>query len=106
MENMSIPYEVIDCHIHPNYFRNNYGAVKDDETFFEENALIVSSLITRGSGSIRLTLDNLYISDDKVYIVVRTDEPEMGTADIKEVTFSFVVKQSDVVNVNEVITLE
>ena len=77
-----------------------------DETFFEENALIVSSLITRGSGSIRLTLDNLYISDDKVYIVVRTDEPGMGTADIKEVTFSFVVKQSDVANVNEVITLE
>ena len=88
--------------------RENVNSKRDlyDETFFEENALIVSSLITRGSGSIRLTLDNLYISDDKVYIVVRTDEPEMGTADIKEATFSFVVKQSDVVNVNEVITLE
>ena len=36
MENMSIPYEIIDCHIHPNYFRNNYGAVKNDETFFED----------------------------------------------------------------------
>ena len=88
--------------------KDNISAKRDlyDETFFEENALIVSSLITRGSGSIRLTLDNLYISDDKVYIVVRTDEPETGTADIQEATFSFVVKQSDVVNVNEVITLE
>ena len=67
--------------------------------------MIISSLITRGSGSIKLTLDNLYISKDKVYIVIRTDEPEMGTADIKEATFSFIVKQSDILNVNEVITL-
>ena len=36
METMSVPYEIIDCHIHPNYFRNNYGAVKDDETFFDD----------------------------------------------------------------------
>lgn len=77
-----------------------------DEAFFEENALIISSLITRGSGSIKLTLDNLYISDDKVYIVIRTDEPEMGTGDIQEATFSFAIKQSDVLSANEVITLE
>jgi hypothetical protein len=87
--------------------RENINSKRDlyDETFFEENALIISSLITRGSGSIKLTLDNLYISKDKVYIVIRTDEPEMGTADIKEATFSFIVKQSDILNVNEVITL-
>ena len=83
----------------------NYNYFLHNRIFFEENALIVSSVITRGSGSIKLTLDNLYISKDKVYIVIRTDEPEMGTCDIKEATFSFVVKQSDVVNVNEVITL-
>ena len=88
--------------------RENINSKKDlyDETFFEENALIISSLITRGSGSIKLTLDNIYISNDKVYIVVRTDEPEMGTADIKEATFAFIVKQSDILNVNEVVTLE
>lgn len=87
--------------------RENINSKRDlyDEAFFEENALIISSLITRGSGSIKLTLDNLYISKDKVYIVIRTDEPEMGTADIKEATFSFIVKQSDILNVNEVITL-
>lgn len=87
--------------------RENINSKRDlyDETFFEENALIISSLITRGSGSIKLTLDNLYTSKDKVYIVIRTDEPEMGTADIKEATFSFIVKQSDILNVNEVITL-
>lgn len=76
-----------------------------DEAFFEENALIISSLITRGSGSIKLTLDNLYISDDKVYIVIRTDKPAEGTADIQEATFAFIVKQSDIFNVSEVITL-
>lgn len=88
--------------------RENINSKKDlyDETFFEENALIISSLITRGSGSIKLTLDNLYISDNKVYIVVRTDEPAVGTADIQEATFAFIVKQSDILNVNEVVTLE
>ena len=33
---MSVPFEVIDCHIHPNYYNNLFGVVKDEETFFED----------------------------------------------------------------------
>lgn len=89
------------------FIKDNINSKRDlyDETFFEENALIISSLIICSSGSIALSLDNLYISDGKVYIVVRTDEPQIGTGDIQEATFAFIVKQSDVLNVNEVVTL-
>ena len=77
-----------------------------DELFFEENALIISKEVVRSSGSIKLSVDNVYKSDNKIYIVIRTDEPGMGTCDIQSATFSFIVKQSDVINVNEVITLD
>ena len=77
-----------------------------DESFFEENALIFTKIIVRGSGSIQLTVNNLYISGNKAYVVVRTDEPTMGTDDMQFRMFGFIVNQNDVVNVDEVITLE
>ena len=90
------------------YLKNNINSKRDlyDDSFFEENALIISKEIVRGSGSIKLTLDNLYITDNKVYIVIRTDEPIEGTCDMQFATFTFVVKKNDVINVTEVITLD
>ena len=90
------------------YLKDNINSKRDlyDDSFFEANALIISKEIVRGSGSIKLTLDNLYIADNKVYIVVRTDEPGEGTGDMQYVTFAFIVKKSDVIDVTEVITLE
>ena len=90
------------------YLKNNINSKRDlyDDSFFEENALIISKEIVRGSGSIKLTLDNLYIADNKVYIVIRTDEPIEGTCDMQCATFTFVVKKNDVINVTEVITLD
>ena len=84
------------------------NAAKDkyNETFFEENALILTRMITQGSGSIKLTVNNLYISENKVYVVIRTDIPSAGTGDMQYAFFAFVVDKDDVVNVNEVITLE
>ena len=84
----------------------NNARDKYDEAFFEENALIMTRMITRGSGSIKLTVNNLYISENKVYVVIRTDEPTMGTDDMRYAFFAFVVDKDDVVNVNEVVTLE
>lgn len=84
----------------------NAARDKYDETFFEENALIITRRITRGSGSIKLTVNNLYISENKVYVVIRTDNPSWGTDDMQYAFFAFVVDKDDVVNVNEVITLE
>ena len=77
-----------------------------NESFFEEYALIKTKVVVRGSGSIKLTVDNVYIAGDKVYVIVKTDVPAMGTGDMQYASFTFKVRQSDVVNVNEVVTLE
>lgn len=77
-----------------------------DEAFFEENALIVTDTITRSSLSIKLTVNNLYISDNKVYVVVRTDAPGMGDTAMQFTHFTFIVSKSEIINVTEVITLE
>ncbi len=84
------------------------NAAKDkyDEAFFDENALILTRMVVRGSGSIKLTVNGLYISENKVYVVIKTDIPVMGTADMQYAFLAFVVDKDDVVNVNEVITLE
>ena len=77
-----------------------------NEAFFEENALILTDTITRGSGSIRLGVKNVYISDNKVYIVVKTDVPGMGTDDMQYKSFTLKISKADLENVTEVITLE
>ena len=77
-----------------------------DESFFEANALIITKTIVRGSGSIDLTVNNLYIADNRVYVVVRSDIPVMCTADMQYTSFTLIVPKSDVIHVNEVVTLE
>ena len=77
-----------------------------DDSFFADNALIITKMIVRGSGSTKLNVDNIYLANDKVYVVVQTEEPNMGTCDVKYATFTVKVKQSDVINVDEVVTLE
>jgi hypothetical protein len=51
-------------------------------------------------------VNNLYLSEDKLYVVVRTDEPMGGTADMQYTMLGVVVDKNDVANVDEVITLE
>lgn len=78
-----------------------------DKAFFAENALIITRIITRGSGSINLSINNVYTAGEKAYVVVKTVEPRgFGTADMKYQSFSISVKQSDIVNVKELITLD
>ena len=90
------------------YEKERITAARDlyDETFFDENALIITRMITRGSSSIKLTVNNLYVSDDKVYVVIRTDDPKVCDDAMLHEFFGLAVKKSDVVNVNEVITLD
>ena len=90
------------------YEKDRITAAKDlyDDSFFEQNALIITKMITRSSGSIKLTVNNLYVSDNIIYVVIRTDVPTMGTCDMKEAFFGFAVAKSDVVNVDKVVTLE
>lgn len=90
------------------YYREKLTAAKNkyDDAFFESYALIFTKIIERPSGSIRLTVNNLYLSEDKLYVVVRTDEPMGGTADMQYTMLGVVVDKNDVANVDEVITLE
>jgi hypothetical protein len=86
----------------------NSARDKYDEAFFEDNALILTRMITRSSGSIKLKVHKLYISENKVYVVIRTDYPsgDVRTDDMLYAFYAFAVDKDDVVNVNEVITLE
>ena len=78
-----------------------------DEAFFTENALIITRTISRGSGSIKLSVNKVYTSGDKVYVAVKTVEPGgFGTADLKTQSFSISVKKSDLANVKDLITLD
>ncbi len=90
------------------YLREIINEQKDlyDASFFLNNALIITKKITRSSGSISLTINDLYISDNKVYVVVKTDVPMAGTDDMQYRTFAIKVSKIDVINVTEVITLE
>lgn len=78
-----------------------------DEAFFTENTLIITRTISRGSGSIKLSVNKVYTSGDKVYVAVKTVEPGgFGTADLKTQSFSISVKKSDLANVKDLITLD
>jgi len=90
------------------YEKNNINCLRDlyDEVFFENNSLIITKVIVRGSGSIRLTVDNVYISDSKIYVVVRTDKPDAGTCDMQYKIFGLVVDKESVKDIDEVITLD
>lgn len=77
-----------------------------DEAFFEENALIITRMITRSSCSIRLTIDNLYVSGNKVYVVIKTDVPGSGDDAMRYAHFGFAVDKNSVADVDEVVTLD
>ena len=77
-----------------------------DDAFFSDNAIIITKVLVRGSGSISLTIDNVYLSDGKIYVVVKTNVPSIGDAAMQYKNFALIVKKSEVLNINEVITLE
>ena len=77
-----------------------------DDAFFSDNAIIITKVLVRGSGSISLTIDNVYLSDGKIYVVVKTNVPSIGDAVMQYKNFALIVKKSEVLNINEVITLE
>ncbi len=52
------------------------------------------------------SVDGVYISGGKAYVVVRTDEASIGSADMASATLAVKVRKSDVAGVTEVITLE
>lgn len=87
-----------------NIFKDKYN-----EDFFETNALLVTKEITRGSGRYRTTVDNVYISDNKIYVVIRTScTPSEYPADmmVRETTFHLTVSKDAIKGATELITLD
>lgn len=75
-----------------------------NEAFFEENALILTRVFS-GSSSIGVRIDNLYISDNTVYVVKETKIPVYTTEDVVIRYFTIQVPKSEVANVDKVITV-
>ncbi len=75
-----------------------------DEAFFEESALILTRIFS-GSSSIGVRVNNLYVSDNTVYVVIETEVPTINTEDIVWRYFTIQVPKSEVANVDEVITV-
>ena len=75
-----------------------------NEAFFEENALILTRVFS-GSSSIGVRIDNLYISDNTVYVVKETKIPVYTTEDVVIRYFTIQVPKSEVADVDKVITV-
>ena len=75
-----------------------------NEAFFEESALILTRIFS-GSSSIGVRVNNLYVSDNTVYVVIETEIPTINTEDIVLRYFTIQVPKSEVANVDEVITV-
>lgn len=77
-----------------------------DEAFFEEYTLIITGIVS-DSSSIHMEVENLYLSENKVYAVISTSMTREATADdVRARFFTVKVKKSAVADVTEVITLE
>ncbi|MBO5040019.1 MAG: hypothetical protein J6D09_02860 [Clostridia bacterium] len=82
---------------------------KYKEDFFETNALLATKEITRGSGRYRTTVDNVYISDNKIYVVIRTScAPSEYPSDlmVRDATFYLAVSKDAIKGATELITLD
>jgi hypothetical protein len=80
---------------------------KYDEEFFETSALLVTKQITRSDLGYGLSVDNVYLSDNKIYVVIRTSNSEGAAPQaIQEKTFYLEVSKDAINGATELITLD
>ena len=82
--------------------KDQYG-----EDFFESNALLVTKQITRAHRNDGLVVDNVYLSDNKIYVVIRSTQAEgiLLPALLKR-TFYLTVSKDAIKGATELITLD
>ena len=84
-------------------------SIKDQygEDFFESNALLVTKQITRAHRNDGLVVDNVYLSDNKIYVVIRSTQAEgiLLPALLKR-TFYLTVSKDAIKGATELITLD
>ncbi len=84
------------------HIKDKYG-----EEFFETNALLVTKEITRSDLGYGLSVDNVYLSDNKIYVVIRTSNSEgMAPTALLEKTFYITVSKDAIKGATELITLD
>ena len=77
-----------------------------NDEFFSKNALIVSREISRYSISVRITVEGVYASQNKLYTLIRTDDPLGGFGAILSKNYTLVVSQESVQDIDEVLVLD
>ena len=83
-------------------FKDKYG-----EDFFEANVLLVTREITRSNLGYGLSVDTVYLADNKIYVVIRTLNSEgMAPTAILEKTFYIAVSKDAIKGATELITLD
>lgn len=84
-------------------------SIKDQygEEFFESNTLLVTKQIVRSDLGYGLDIDNVYLSDNKIYVVVCTAHPQgSSAAALLQETFYLTVSKDAIKNATELITLD
>lgn len=84
-------------------------SIKDkySEEYFKTNALLVTNEITRSNLGYGLSVDNVYLSDNKIYVVIRTSNSEGAAPQaIQEKTFYLEVSKDAINGATELITLD
>ena len=77
-----------------------------NDEFFSKNALIVSKEVSRHSISVRITVEGVYAKQNKLYTLIRTDEPSAGLGAILSKNYTLVVSQESVQDIDEVLVLD
>ena len=90
---------------------NMYYKIEDivnlyDDAFFEENALIITDTIGNANYNPYYEIGNVYISNNKLYVVIKTFDPNVDLTMVSERLLIIKVKKDDIKNVKEVITLD
>ncbi len=90
---------------------NNSMKDKYNEEFFETNALLVTKQIARGNLQSGLTIDSVYLSNNKIYVVVRSiyaggKTGGVVTPTVLEQTFHIAVSKDAINGATELITLD
>ena len=83
---------------------NEENAIYTDD-FFENNTLLLTEVFGHGSSSIKHTIDNVYVLDNKLYVVVKTNEPNGQSEDVVNYRFNIAVSKEDIEGIDEVIVL-
>ena len=86
---------------------NQHFKDKYNEEFFENNALLITKEISRPNLGYGLSVDNVYLSDNKIYVVIRTLNSEgMAPTAVLEKTFYIAVSKDAIKGATELITLD